>query len=816
MSLSQLFLPTVSSYSIILTLPKQAVPASLGNWNDNLYPANSIFGGKTTQNLFHETVAKKQLKAVVRQRMENGKYLVDLSFADGNSVLNVLMNKMTTSLNQMAPPAPILGQSVLQPQQFQYIPMMSNVRSAGPLGSVGPLGPPGLSVHAIPFVPHVVAPASQAQLVPLSIPLQPSSVSGGTMLPTHSFSGAQMSIFPHSSSVFSANHGRNAISAQSQPSATYESTEYTHPELQLGYTFFAQVVNMESPDNFYVHDMQRSDEYAEMVEKLKKTYAQDVGRSPRLDIGAPVVVSQENGQVFRCQVLSLSMAIVSLNFVDFGCKDERILQASCKPILRSILDVPVFAIRCCLKNVAASQGRWSKESIELFERFFIQPFAGENSQSDLELKIAGFAFDGRHEIEAYSVDRYTKEKTYLNAEFGKRTGSYRVERPLPLGAEAFVAPEFRSYGTIPVELANQTKSGVIVFVTSPKDFYVQLADLHHSLQNMQDMLQSRYNRFTSKEMALESNELTVGMPVAALYSDGVWYRGMIASNLNPTNATSVTVYFVDYGNVEQVSLEKVKKIMGDLRDMIPMNAIRCGLRDLIPAYGIDWSDDAAETIRDYEGLVLRLRFHGRLIGGQIWQVEANTTNAPEKSIADELCRQGHASYLEFSDDDERILADRAEITDAINYSAIAVDFNQILCGIVTYNGDANDFAIRLHETDDLYMAVLSRMQSIYNGGQLQIPEMISKQYVQCAARAIDDGSRWHRAIFLETLSQDTYKLFFVDLGCVSLVKYGDVRAMLNDKILSQTPALACNLALAGVQPLQGDRWTVEANNLFDV
>lgn len=61
----------------------------------------------------------------------------------------------------------------------------------------------------------------------------------------------------------------------------------------------------------------------------------------------------------------------------------------------------------------------------------------------------------------------------------------------------FINFYFTGYGTISVELANQTKPGVIVYVKSPKDFYIQLLDFQDVLQTMQDMLQSRYNRLKS-------------------------------------------------------------------------------------------------------------------------------------------------------------------------------------------------------------------------------------------------------------------------------------------------------------------------------
>lgn len=49
--------------------------------------------------------------------------------------------------------------------------------------------------------------------------------------------------------------------------------------------------------------------------------------------------------------------------------------------------------------------------------------------------------------------------------------------------------------------------------------------------------------FYNLEMTLERNELIVGMPVAALYSDGVWYRGMIASNVDQRGVNSVAGNF---------------------------------------------------------------------------------------------------------------------------------------------------------------------------------------------------------------------------------------------------------------------------------
>uniref|UniRef100_A0A915IVD3 Tudor domain-containing protein n=1 Tax=Romanomermis culicivorax TaxID=13658 RepID=A0A915IVD3_ROMCU len=89
----------------------------------------------------------------------------------------------------------------------------------------------------------------------------------------------------------------------------------------------------------------------------------------------------------------------------------------------------------------------------------------------------------------------------------------------------------------------------ISHIYDPDRLYFQLMENQYSLNTMMDRLQSFYPSDKSRFYRISSEDLIIGLPVAAIYetSDGpIWHRGFITDV--STDRNSAEVFYVDYGS----------------------------------------------------------------------------------------------------------------------------------------------------------------------------------------------------------------------------------------------------------------------------
>ncbi|KAG8299618.1 hypothetical protein J6590_096475, partial [Homalodisca vitripennis] len=109
----------------------------------------------------------------------------------------------------------------------------------------------------------------------------------------------------------------------------------------------------------------------------------------------------------------------------------------------------------------------------------------------------------------------------------------------------------------------------VVFTTSPMEFYVQLTSSFDELNELMEKIKT----------ACESGEVSDMSSVAekvgclAKYSeDDSWYRGYVEEKSFDT----AKVLFVDYGNKEDVSCDKIKELPESMC-VLPVQAVKCRL-----------------------------------------------------------------------------------------------------------------------------------------------------------------------------------------------------------------------------------------------
>lgn len=125
---------------------------------------------------------------------------------------------------------------------------------------------------------------------------------------------------------------------------------------------------------------------------------------------------------------------------------------------------------------------------------------------------------------------------------------------------------------------------VVTHIATPHSFYLQL--VHNQ------GLAAIMRKVQSVESTSPPEKVSIGQLVAAKYSeDNIWYRAQVET----IDGNNLTVKYIDYGNVEPVTLENVRPLGPEISDL-PIQCIWCRLAHVEPVQG-KWDHEALESFR---------------------------------------------------------------------------------------------------------------------------------------------------------------------------------------------------------------------------
>ena len=150
---------------------------------------------------------------------------------------------------------------------------------------------------------------------------------------------------------------------------------------------------------------------------------------------------------------------------------------------------------------------------------------------------------------------------------------------------------------VPVQVATGSKEeGFVSHLESPTSFWVQLASCEAELETLTERLAAVYGN-SNELQKLVFPDPRPGQACCAQFSeDRQWYRSIVEA----VSSEGVKVHFVDYGNGETVTSDRIRLLKQEFLE-IPVQAIHCLLAQTAPPSGNDWTD---ESITCFSSLVL--------------------------------------------------------------------------------------------------------------------------------------------------------------------------------------------------------------------
>lgn len=143
------------------------------------------------------------------------------------------------------------------------------------------------------------------------------------------------------------------------------------------------------------------------------------------------------------------------------------------------------------------------------------------------------------------------------------------------------------------------KNAEIIYMESPTNFYVQLCPDNMELDTLMEKIAQFY---VNGGVVAKSSALQPGISCIAQYSgDSKWYRATIKTN----SVHTANVHFIDYGNAEAVSHDKIKELQSEFAKL-STQAIHC---KLFGAAKTTWTNAEIDTFSQCaEGLSLEAEF----------------------------------------------------------------------------------------------------------------------------------------------------------------------------------------------------------------
>ena len=350
----------------------------------------------------------------------------------------------------------------------------------------------------------------------------------------------------------------------------------------------------ESPQEIYCQPMQLHQDLDQLIEDIQ-TYCESeaAGKIDLRDviIGDVVLVQYSDDMAwYRARVLTISETVLKVLFVDYGNIEET---TSFRAISAQFCSLPAQAIHCSL--LYGEQYTLNNES----ETSFNDILTGD--ENGFRLKFIEVRMTGEKSIvtmtrliDGMSVLNHAVESNILIETI--------VTTESPGGAESRRdgggnLDDMMSSGYLPVVMTpNVTKDGYVSHFETPLSFWVQLVSNESDLDILVERIAAIYGD-TRNIAKLDIPVPKPGQVCCAQYNaDMQWYRSIV----EVVDSNGVRVHFVDYGNGELVSRDKVKILKPEFLE-VPVQAVHCSLIGINPPTGQVWPDG---SIAYFSSLIL--------------------------------------------------------------------------------------------------------------------------------------------------------------------------------------------------------------------
>ncbi|XP_023716578.1 maternal protein tudor isoform X3 [Cryptotermes secundus] len=324
----------------------------------------------------------------------------------------------------------------------------------------------------------------------------------------------------------------------------------------------------------------------------------------------------------------------------------------------------------------------------------------------------------------------------------------------------------------------------VVFLASPEEFCVQMTSESSKLTSVMKGIASKYG--SGGGNPVPSARLRTGTACVAPYSeDGIMYRGIIES----VDSISAVVLFCDYGNRQEVTLDKIKDISNEYLSL-PIQGLTCKLQNAKPQNGVSWSED---EIVKFTTLTEEKKLQAYFVRKSNGVYEVVLTDIETGSdLNDQFCAIP-----------EQVQDVGSKVGDSQNYELASPDQRYLLQKVtpetehmvaITWFVNPEQFYCQMVSSQLAIKELMDAIQSAYySKPPVTAPVEVGSPVI---AKFLTDGVLY-RAEVKEVLDTSSLIVQFVDYGNCDIVKQNDVWHI--EARFMDLPKQALSCCLRGVE-----------------
>ncbi len=314
-------------------------------------------------------------------------------------------------------------------------------------------------------------------------------------------------------------------------------------DISVGETYSVYVSFSDSPSKFFCQLRSECDKLESLMADVCKYYGSNCVE-PVLSPGSFCVTQYpDSGSWYRAYIVSvLSNSDIEVNFVDYGNSEHVCANQICALVEK-------FSLLCAQGIPCSLLHDYSLE----FTSDVLQQFFQYDLNQEFKIKIRA------HHEDRYIVDLYDQEGFHVNASvLGLLVSPSSVS---PVDKQCYT----------PVQLiVGSTIQAYISHINSPTSFYCQPLKQAAELECLMNEI-SAISSSILPPLALE-NVVPGKICLAEFSENNEWYRALVQS----INGSDVSVLFVDYGNAEVTSADKLADFPEQLHSHV-IQAIHCSV-----------------------------------------------------------------------------------------------------------------------------------------------------------------------------------------------------------------------------------------------
>ncbi|XP_078612166.1 uncharacterized protein LOC144882311 isoform X2 [Branchiostoma floridae x Branchiostoma japonicum] len=311
-------------------------------------------------------------------------------------------------------------------------------------------------------------------------------------------------------------------------------------------------------------------------------------------------------------------------------------------------------------------------------------------------------------------------------------------------------------------------------------------NLENAMENLQQSLENSNN-------SLNFNELQVGDLCCAKFAqDARWYRARVVSKC--PGDRSVTVLFVDYGNIEVVDISKTTACPAEVAN-IPSQASECVCTGVEAAADGVWSTEAASFLAEQADTEVSMKVV-KVVHDKSIVVEAfQGSEGAGQSLSEVLIQKGFACHS-------------SNVQRGFKNLTLPIGTKERI--YMSHIVSPHQFWIQLHSHKD---DITELMEGILaHKHEMDTPASVLRDIQTGTICAVLSNDMYYRGIVKSITDDDTADVHCVDYGDSQQTSRSDIKYLRPEFTVLPRQAIECSLK--DIQP--NPEWTKEAKEYFEL